>query len=111
LAILVKFYVILGEEGNAVVVIAELANRNKGAGFEAIEDVASFGEGRESGGKGNSSSFAWFDRFAVRNLDGRAGVGGADIDTMWSGGWIEVMARCASVDYGCVVGKVCFGGD
>jgi hypothetical protein len=110
LAILVKFYVILGEEGNAVVV-TELADRNKGAGFEAIKDVASFGVGREFGSKGDSSSFAWFDRFAVRNLDGRAGVGGADIDTMWFGGWIEVMAGCASVDYGCVVDKVCFGGD
>jgi hypothetical protein len=44
LAILVKFNVILGEEGNAVVV-AELADRNKGAKLEAIEDVASFGVG------------------------------------------------------------------
>jgi hypothetical protein len=52
LAILVKFYVLLGEEGNAVVV-AELADRNKGAGFEAIENVASFGVGREFGGKGD----------------------------------------------------------
>jgi hypothetical protein len=110
LAILVKFYVILGEEGNAVVV-TELADRKKGAGFEAIEDVASFGVGREFRGKGDSCSFAWFDRFAVCNLDGWAGVGGADIDTMWFGGWIEVMAGCVSVDYGCVVAKFFFGGD
>jgi hypothetical protein len=51
LVILVKFYVILGEEGNAVVV-AEVADRNKGARFEAIEDVASFGVGREFGARG-----------------------------------------------------------
>jgi hypothetical protein len=44
LAIVEKLHVILGEEGNALVV-AELANRNNGAGLEAIEDVAGFGVG------------------------------------------------------------------
>jgi hypothetical protein len=41
LAILEKLDVVLCEKGDTVVV-AELADRNKGAGLEVIEDVASF---------------------------------------------------------------------
>jgi hypothetical protein len=55
--------------------------------------------------------FGRLDDFAISYLDGGATGSGADVEAVWFGGGVEVMAGSASIDDGGVVGVVCGWGD
>ena len=96
LSIFVDFYIILSEEGHAVVV-AELLEGNQGAGFEVVEKKTDFCIRREFFGEGKSGALVWIDNVSVGDLDGRSCVGLCDVDAVLFGILVAVVSACCRV--------------
>ena len=97
LSIFVDFYIILSEEGHAVVV-AELLEGNQGAGFEVVEKKSDFCICREFFGNGKSGALGWIDNVSVGDLDGRSCVCWCDVDAVLAGILVAVVLAGGRVE-------------
>ena len=82
MAIFVNFDIVFVEKGYAVV-IAELADRDEGAGREAVEDVSGLCCLGECFCEWEDCSFSCFNCFSVGDLDAGSCAGWLDVDAVF----------------------------